>query len=685
MKFINADLTASVGGTYDQTRTTIQGRVFQKTIDGEDVLGPPLNKYVDVVADTTNQVIPILSHLTSNGRLFSIGGETNGFVFISLHEMNMNTGAMSYVGVIRAQLAEIAATTTVIRGFKVLDNPGSTGWRIFIATTASILINGGTFCVNNVDKADFISVGFTAFDSASGLNQKATYLLQTPTELGVNTLNVQSAGLILDPPNSRVYVHNGVSTAHQYYAFDASASLNCPTQAGVIDAGTDRVTIVGHGFLDNDPVLLTNLVGGAALTNNTKYFVRNSTVDDFQLSATTGGAAINITTNGTVDVCRAFGSTADAFVFKTGNLPTLVGTLLLTNSEYRAIPQHTSNAGNECIFFATSSTLYLGAISELSSGVTAWPSLVGSNLLGTVNQITTPTALSAVWSDVLDKAIYITATSTLVMKPIQNNTIDKIFGGVTNSYLEGFTSDTINLQLNALISNLDIEDGWIVATSNATVGQRGCLISDIKSDELFDYSYIVTKVLDTPSSAYKFVTTLDKLFAYTGSLKVFYRTSGFGSISGGWLEIPFSEDLSGITTAGTQVQFKISFDTLGLDTSIPAQLCDFILGLSDLNSISNNWEYTHDDTNPATNQVTYRLKKSYSSFVPNLRHTVRDLSDTLVANHTTAADGSFFEYSTDNGVNWLSLGTIPNVVGTLIRYTNNSLPSQELRPALQEA
>lgn len=684
MKFVNADLMASVGGTYDQTRTTIQGRVFQKILDGRPVLGPPLNKYIDVVADSTSQVIPILSHLTENGRLFSIGAETNGFSFISLHDFNLNTGEKTFVGTIRVQLAEIAATTTTFRGFKVLDNPGNTGWKIYIATTGSVLINGGTFCVNNVDRSDFISVGFTPFDNAIGLNQKATYLLQTPTELGVNTLNVISTGLTLDAANSRVYTHNGVSATHQFYAFDASAILNCPARAGTIDAGTDRITIVGHGFVDNDPVQLSSLVGGAGLTNNTKYFVRNVTVDDFQLSTTTGGTSINITTNGTVNVSRAFGATADAFVFKTGNLPALAGTLLASNSEYKATPQHTSNAGEDCIFFTTNSTLYLGKISDLSNGVTSWPSLVGANLLGTANQITAPTAASAVWSNVLDKAIYLTATNTLVMKPIENNMISKIFGGVTNTYLEGFTSDATNLQINAVISNLDIEDGWMVITSNATTGQRGCILSDIRSDELFDYSFIVTKVLDTPSSIYRFVTTLDKLFEFTGSLKILYRTSGFGSISGGWTEIPFAEDLSPFA-AGSQVQFKILFDTLGLDTSIPAQIYEFILGLQDLNEISSNWEYSQDDSNPATNQVVYRLKKTYTVSVPNLRHTVRDLSNTIVANHTTAANGSFFEYSVDNGANWLSLGTIPNTIGTLLRYTNNSLPAQELRPAVQEA
>ena len=42
MKYVKADLLADVVGTYDQTKTTIQGRAQSKTVDGGTALGPPI-------------------------------------------------------------------------------------------------------------------------------------------------------------------------------------------------------------------------------------------------------------------------------------------------------------------------------------------------------------------------------------------------------------------------------------------------------------------------------------------------------------------------------------------------------------------------------------------------------------------------------------------------------------------
>jgi hypothetical protein len=44
-----------------------------------------------------------------------------------------------------------------------------------------------------------------------------------------------------------------------------------------------------------------------------------------------------------------------------------------------------------------------------------------------------------------------------------------------------------------------------------------------------------------------------------------------------------------------------------------------------------------------------------------------------------------FEYSTNNGTTWNPLGTIPNTVGTLVRYTFTSPPGVDIRPGLKES
>lgn len=683
MKSVKANLQANLTTSYDVYKTTLVGRVSQRNIDGTDVIGPPLNLFVDVVADTASLVTPLTSHLTSNGRLFSIGAETGGYSYISCHDFDKDTGTASFRGCIRVQLAEVAATTTTFKGFKVLDNAGTTGWKIYIATTATVTSNSGLFCVNKVDQADFLVVGATQFDNAVGSDQKGTYLLEDPSNIGINQLQIQSAGISLDIDTNRIYVMNGVSATYQVYVYDISATLNCPTQSATISDVTDRVTIVGHPYNDNDTILVTNLVGGTGLTNNTKYFVRNKTANDFQLSLTTGGVAINITLAGAADISRAFGTTGDAFIHKTGNLPALTGTLLLTNSQYKATPNHTTNAGQPCIFFATTTNLYVGRLSDLTSGATTWPSLYTSNMLGSTNQIIAPLATSVVWSDALDQAIIVTNYNILIMKPIDNNVISRIFGGINNNYRETKTSNTIDLGAAVNTINLDIEDGWLVLT-HATVGQRGNVMCDVLSDSEFDYSYLVTPVINTPSAIYKFLTTVDKLYAYTGSLKVQYRTSGFGSISGSWVDIPFAEDITSYA-AGDYVQFKISFDTLDLDRCLHAQLQEFFVGYESLSEISENWEYSDDfSDNTSPSRIAFRLKNTYPASVPDLYFRAYDLSNSLLLSNNSADNAAQFEYSSDNGVSWSPLGTIPNAVGTMIRYTFVTPPGVDIRPSIKE-
>jgi len=684
MKYQKADLTADVVGSYDQTKTTTQGRITQKTISSTTVLGPPLNDFIDVFTDSTGLLTPAATFLSANGRQFTLGLISTGNAYLSLHNVNLTTGARSYVGMIRLSFGNTAATTHTIRSFKVLDS-GTSGWRLFVAAAGSVLINGGVYCANNIALSDFVTFAFPIIPFATGSNQKAMYLLQDPSFIGVNQLNVAAAGMVLDSANDRIYCHNGVSATHQYYVYSTTATLDCPLSTGlVIDAATDTVTQVGHTYLANDPVFLTNLSGGAGLTNNTNYFVRNPTATTYQLSATSGGAIINITTNGTVDIARSFGTTSSAWVHKTGNLPALTGTLVLTDSEDYAVPGHTANSGFPCVFLATGTNLYLGRISDLTSGAVTWPSLVTSNIFGTPNQITGPTLATATWSTALDQAVYITNAAVLVMKQVVNNSITKVFGRLSNIYRETMpASNTVGLGFVTAIA-IDIESGWLSVAANTT-GQRGIYIADLRSDEIFDYSYIVTKVLNTPSSEYRFIASLQQLVGDSSNIKVYYRTSGFGSVTGGWVAINYLADISAVASAA-QIQFKITFDTLKLGSSIPAQVNDLILGYEDIGSISDNWEFSDDfSDNTSPSRTAFRLKVAYTSSVPTLYYRAYDLTNALLINNNTVTNAANFEYSTTNGVSWLPLGTIPNTVGTLIRYTFTSPPGVDIRPGLRES
>ena len=271
------------------------------------------------------------------------------------------------------------------------------------------------------------------------------------------------------------------------------------------------------------------------------------------------------------------------------------------------------------------------------------------------------------------------------MKPFTSNTIDSIFGGTNNKYFEGLVgNEVVEFQPAAAITAMDLSQGWM-AVANTSTGQRGIMLSDTRSDSQFDYSFIVTKVLTIGPSTLKYITTVDALYDFTGSLEVYYRTSGFGSISGGWTAMPFAGDLTALAS-GSEIQFKILFSTIGLDTSIPAQLCEFFLGYESLTDNSEYWELSVDDSdNGNPSKSAFRLKKAYASSVPTLYYRALDLTDVTLVTHDTVNNTARFEYSTNSGVSWTALGTIPNTVGTLVRYTFSTAPGVDIRPSLREA
>lgn len=686
-KCIRKDLLEDVVSVYDQTKTTVQGRAVQHVVNGEDCIGPPLTKFIDVATDTTTfgLITPIgPMTLTSNGRLLVCGSITAGLMPLVLYSFNLSTGATSYIGKIIVNLPNSAATTHTVRGIKAVDT-GTTGWKIFVATTGSVLINGGVFMLNSIDLADFTASG-TTIQFGTGSNQKAVYFLQNSAALGVNHTATAAAALVLNTATTRIYVHNGVSATHQYRWFDYSGTPDVPGQTFTITIAVPGVaTAVAHGYANNDQIVLSTT--GAlptGLTAGTVYFARNVTANTFELSATSGGASITTsgTQSGTHTVRRAFGITGSLTYDSTGNLPALSGTLLTVNNENLHTPTAGPNASNLCIDLMTSSNVYRGRISELTSGAVLWPSLETYNITSTT--ITGPTASFGAFLETVQKWVYLTNTTKFVQKGDANNSIDRTFGSLFNKLLEGTGLETVNFGFPAVVG-FDKQSGWLLISSS-TAGVRGVIAMDFRSDAAFDYSYVVSPVYTVNSAALKNIATIEALFESTGTLVFQYRTSGFGSISGGWTNIATAEDLS--IALGDEVQFKILFDIANEDASTPAQVIALLLGLLGNDDLSDQWvgSPANSQEGPPT-RFAFRLQYAYESgTVPELIVEVYDDTDTLVANKSTVTNAADFQYSTNNGSTWNALGTIPNTaLTTEIRLNLASMPGTIVRARVREA
>src|SRR3954452_24491220 len=64
-------------------------------------------------------------------------------------------------------------------------------------------------------------------------------------------------------------------------------------------ASTNTFTSVAHGLTAGNRVMFTNLTGGTGLSTGTIYYViaTGLTADAFQVSATSGGAAVDFTSD----------------------------------------------------------------------------------------------------------------------------------------------------------------------------------------------------------------------------------------------------------------------------------------------------------------------------------------------------------------------------------------------------
>lgn len=241
MKTILANLQASTQTSYiDKTKTTLVGRVSQKSISGVSVLGSPLSRFIDT--QSIAGIAPQYSAFNpATGRLF-VCGVMSAATNVLLFNFNQTTGEATYVGRIIMNLPNAAATTYTPRGFNVYESGGNV--TVVLSATGSVAINSGHFVANKVPVASFTSGGTNIF-AASGLDQVAVYQFQDSLLYGVNNPLSTSQGVILpslstDPlVNTKLWQWNGTLAASQLFSWDLATA---PTVQAISAGNVSTVT-----------------------------------------------------------------------------------------------------------------------------------------------------------------------------------------------------------------------------------------------------------------------------------------------------------------------------------------------------------------------------------------------------------------------------------------------------------
>jgi len=332
--------------------------------------------------------------------------------------------------------------------------------------------------------------------------------------------------------------------------------------------------------------------------------------------------------------------------------------------------------------------------SSLTFGTNNWASLTASNALGTGIDMVAPTIAFARYgasntSQDVDRFVYVTGTSTLVVKSLQNNVIQEFIGGTSAQYLETLNLPTVSTGLAALTA-LECRGGWIFMVNGTTTGQRGIVYADIWSDHSYANSALISAIqFVPPGSLFKYINTLEALFDRTASSYFWIRsaaTAGDATFNtaqiptptspGNWTLINSAQDLQSVAI-GPYFQIAITFITLDVADQTPAQINDVAYTYILPGEASEKWAPSVDNSTQSgvsPMYVAWRLQVAYATSVPTLYARGYDDSGNLVASFNTSANASAFQYSTDNGTSWLALGTIPNVALTTEVRLNVATP-----------
>jgi len=732
MKVKAAGLQTLVGNVIsDLNKTYYAGRIRQRTVDGKLVTAPPLTTFADVLTLTGVQPGHCIFNVNT-GRKFELQLGTNNTPTVLAFTYDTVHGTWVLIGKV---ILTIPAGTHSYRGFNFDDSDPNNIKLMVTSTVTTALCLGGTYYTWGLTLADFTLAGTTIY-MATGPNQKAVYFAQNPAELGRAHVGTTSGGVASGANlgvlanKTKFFQQNGAAATLQIYGWDTS--LGNPTVEGmatnIVNSSTGGfggtsptayfsmgASQLGYSTVANsagafEAVILqngsanipSNFTASPANTAQTMYYLRDlqqvGGVWYFNLSTTsTGSAVVPAQANTGFSMMRAVGISGTHFLFKHGNVtPALTGTVLQAHSFGVCIPTNAPTApslnGQDCLFIATSSNLYLLAIADLSNGGTAVASLSGVNLLGNGTDITAPTAILARYNTTLDRWVYVTNTSKFAIKRHVPNAIERIFGRLVNSYYEANVPPTVPVGL-ASIGSINISDGWLFVVGNTT-GQRGVVAMDLRSTALFDYSYVITPVLQVEAgSILKYIATIEAYFGKCDTMNFFIKnstnpTDPAFSTNTGWTAIVAGAD-NAPQALGPYFRIKVSFNSADDGNGMPAQLSEILVNYQAPNEISDYWSGDVDNTSPngvTPTRTAAKLAKQYESgTVPRLYFRAYDAAGNLVILADTTTNAADFEYSTNGGSSWTALGTIPNTVGTRVRYKWSSPPGVDVDASWREA
>ena len=624
MKSLPLGIQASTTTSYDQTKTTLQGRARARTItDGNGAktcLGVSPVVVGDVFDDTG--VSPVAIHCsTTNGRIFIGKGIVASIWTISYYTFDTTLGTTSWVGDIKLTLP---SGTQTLKGFEV-DDTSSSNMTINFVTTSTTVQTGGFFGVYGVNVTDFVKVSVPTFATATvASTNKVVYQIGDAATQGTHTLTV-GAGIGLDISGGFAYILAGVAATPKIFKFVNTVPTTAPVSGYSIANGT--IVVTGT---------LAALSGTILLVNCVRY---SSTIGH----TTNSGSPVLAWITTTNLYCAKVSDVVNAAV----TLPTLVTANMAPSADYltptASLGQYSSVLDKWVILTTLGKTLIKQCVNNDPNAI-----LFGGN-----DTIKIETGGTVTPSD---------------------------FGGVTNlcvTMMSGW----------AVLTNTAIGQRDFVALdlysdqTSTTAGQiNTSIISPVMSNVYGQTFYLAVYKEFTKRSVYPTIQYRTTGFA-TGP------GAGFDALWTTAPKDGDLTPLTLLTGGQIQfrILFTVAgYDNT--NTSQINELYLLYQPLNEISSnwegsVDNT---TQNGASPC--RTAFRLNLAYASTVPTLYFRAYDDSNNLVISANTSANASSFEYSTNNGTSWLPLGTIPNTINTTeVRYNWTSPPGVRVTSSIRES
>ena len=175
----------------------------------------------------------------------------------------------------------------------------------------SVTIGVGQICSGDKDTdkitlathgfSDGWQVSFSAIGTITGISANtAYYVVNSATNDFKLSLTSGGSALDLTGTNSAamtVHLVNQLRTGAGYMV-ELTRAPSASRSVTFQDAG-DIVTLDHHGLINGTPVLFSGITDTTGLSADTTYYVVNSRINTFQVSATLNGSPLPLATNGT--------------------------------------------------------------------------------------------------------------------------------------------------------------------------------------------------------------------------------------------------------------------------------------------------------------------------------------------------------------------------------------------------